>query len=45
MRYGPAEQFDADWGEDGALGWPALLRQRAYIHMPTRWLYLDAARP
>jgi hypothetical protein len=37
-----ADRFDPEWGNHGALGWPVLLRQRTYIHMPRRWLYLDA---
>jgi hypothetical protein len=43
MRYArDPNRFDAAWGDHGALGWPTLLRQRTYIHMPRRWLYLDA---
>ncbi|HEY7368877.1 MAG TPA: hypothetical protein VIA29_03255, partial [Thermoanaerobaculia bacterium] len=43
MRFArAADRFDADWGDHGALGWQFLLRQRSFIHMPRRWLYLDA---
>ena len=33
-------RFDPDWGEDGRLGFDALLRFHVFFDMPHRWTYL-----
>jgi hypothetical protein len=33
---------EPDWGDDGRLGWPCLLRFHTYVDMPHRWLYVRA---
>jgi hypothetical protein len=33
-------KFFPDWGDDGRLGFPLLLRFHAYVQMPQRWIYL-----
>jgi hypothetical protein len=38
-----AEGFFPDWGDDGRLGLPLLLRFHAFIDMPRRWIYLRPA--
>ena len=35
--------FFPDWGDDGRMGFPLLLRYHSYMHMPTRWIYLRVA--
>ncbi len=35
-----AEEFSPDWGDDGRLGYPLLLRFHAIVNMPQRWIYL-----
>ncbi|MEP6995377.1 MAG: hypothetical protein ABI968_12700 [Acidobacteriota bacterium] len=35
--------FFPDWGDDGRVGFPLLLRFHVYIHMPSRWIYLRPA--
>jgi hypothetical protein len=37
--------FFPDWGDDGRLGYPLLLRFHAYVQMPQRWIYLRPAGP
>jgi hypothetical protein len=37
--------FFPDWGDDGRLGFPLLLRFHAYVHMPQRWIYLHPVGP
>lgn len=32
--------FFPDWGDDGLLGYPLMLRFHAIVHMPQRWIYL-----
>src|SRR5262249_17114153 len=32
--------FDADWGDEGALGFDVLMRFHAFLDMPRRWAYL-----
>ncbi|MGH9367639.1 MAG: hypothetical protein ACRD3M_08195 [Thermoanaerobaculia bacterium] len=32
--------FDPEWGDDGAVGTPLLLRFHAFVDMPHRWIYL-----
>ena len=52
LRWGAAElpslrlsveggRFDPDWGEDGRLGFGALLRFHVFFDMPHRWTYLQ----
>ncbi len=36
--------LSSDWGDDGRLGFPLLLRFHAYIDMPQRWIYMSAVR-
>jgi len=36
--------FFPEWGDDGRMGFPLLLRFHAYLHMPQRWVYLSPAR-
>lgn len=38
-------EFFPDWGDDGRLGFPLLLRFHAYVQMPQRWIYLHPAGP
>jgi hypothetical protein len=35
--------FFPDWGDDGSLGFPLLLRFHAYLQMPLRWIYVRQA--
>jgi hypothetical protein len=35
-----AHGFFPDWGDDGLLGYPLLLRFHAFVDMPRRWIYL-----
>jgi hypothetical protein len=35
-----AHGFFPDWGDDGLLGYPLLLRFHAIVDMPRRWIYL-----
>lgn len=35
--------FFPDWGDEGRLGFPLLLRFHAYVDMPRRWIYLRPA--
>lgn len=37
--------FFPDWGDDGKLGFPLLLRFHAYVNMPQRWMYLQPLGP
>lgn len=37
------EGFDADWGDDGAIGAPLLRRFHVYIDLPHRWIYVRPA--
>ena len=37
--------FFPDWGDDGRLGFPLLLRFHAFVNMPQRWMYLKPAGP
>ncbi len=37
--------FFPDWGDDGKLGFPLLLRFHAFVNMPQRWMYLKPAGP
>jgi hypothetical protein len=39
-----ARGFFPDWGDDGRMGFPLLLRFHAFVHMPQRWVYLSPAR-
>ena len=32
--------FDPEWGDDGAIGYPLLLRFHAILDLPHRWVYL-----
>ncbi len=32
--------FDPDWGDDGAIGYPLLLRFHVIVDMPHRWVYV-----
>ena len=32
--------FDADWGDDGAIGAPLLRRFHVYLDLPHRWIYV-----
>jgi len=32
--------FDPEWGDDGAIGFPLLLRFHVFVDMPHRWIYL-----
>jgi hypothetical protein len=34
-----------DWGDDGKLGFPLLLRFHAYVNMPQRWIYVKPLAP
>jgi hypothetical protein len=34
--------FDPDWGDDGAIGYPLLLRFHVIVDMPHRWIYIRA---
>jgi hypothetical protein len=34
--------FFPDWGDDGKLGFPLLLRFHAFVNMPQRWIYVRA---
>ena len=34
--------FFPAWGDDGRLGFPLLSRFHAFIHMPQRWIYVQA---
>lgn len=34
-----------DWGDDGKLGFPLLLRFHAYANMPQRWIYVKPVAP
>jgi hypothetical protein len=36
------EGFSPDWGDDGRLGFPLLLRFHAFVNMPQRWIYVQA---
>lgn len=36
------EGFFPDWGDDGKLGFPVLLRFHAFVNMPQRWIYVKA---
>ena len=38
-----ANAFAPDWGDDGRMGFPLLLRFHAYVNMPQRWVYLRSA--
>jgi hypothetical protein len=33
-------RFDPDWGDDGAIGYPLLLRFHVIVDMPHRWVYV-----
>jgi len=35
-----ATAYAPDWGDDGRMGLPLLLRFHAYVNMPQRWVYL-----
>jgi len=35
-----AAGFFPDWGDDGLLGYPLLLRFHVFVNMPQRWIYL-----
>ena len=35
-----ASRFDPDWGDDGAIGYPLLLRFHVIADMPHRWVYV-----
>ncbi len=35
--------YAPDWGDDGRMGFPLLLRFHAYVNMPQRWIYLRSA--
>ncbi len=35
-----ANAYAPDWGNDGRMGLPLLLRFHAYVNMPQRWVYL-----
>ncbi|HTR03549.1 MAG TPA: hypothetical protein VMN82_10175 [Thermoanaerobaculia bacterium] len=35
-----ATGFFPDWGDDGLLGYPLLLRFHVFVNMPQRWIYL-----
>jgi len=37
--------FFPDWGDDGRLGFPLMLRFHALVNMPQRWIYLKPAGP
>ncbi len=37
-----SEGFFPEWGNDGNLGYPFLLRFHAFVNMPVRWVYLKA---
>ena len=34
-----------EWGDDGSLGFPLLLRFHAYANMPQRWIYVKPLAP
>jgi hypothetical protein len=34
--------FFPEWGDDGRLGFPLLLRFHAFVNMPQRWIYVKA---
>ena len=36
-------RYDADWGNDGAIGFPLLLRFHTITDMPHRWIYVRGA--
>jgi hypothetical protein len=38
-----ADAYAPDWGDDGRMGFPLLLRFHAYVNMPQRWVYLHSA--
>jgi hypothetical protein len=35
--------FDPEWGDDGAIGFPLLLRFHVFADMPHRWVFVKAA--
>ena len=35
------EGYFPEWGDDGRLGYPLLLRFHAFVHMPQRWIYVQ----
>jgi hypothetical protein len=35
-----ATGFSPDWGDDGLIGFPLLLRFHVFVNMPQRWIYL-----
>ncbi len=37
-----ATGFFPNWGDDGTLGFPLLLRFHAFVNMPQRWIYVKA---
>jgi hypothetical protein len=37
--------FTPEWGADGLLGFPLLLRFHAWVDMPQRWIYVKPAGP
>ena len=49
LRLAPAplravrDGFFPDWGDDGSLGFPMLLRYHSYFQMPLRWIYVRPA--
>jgi hypothetical protein len=38
-----ASAYAPDWGDDGRMGFPLLLRFHVYADMPQRWIYLRSA--
>jgi hypothetical protein len=40
-----ASRFDPAWGDDGAIGYPLLLKFHVVADMPHRWIYLKPLEP
>jgi hypothetical protein len=40
-----ANGFFPEWGDDGKLGFPLLLRFHLFVNMPQRWMYLKPLAP
>ena len=44
VRLAPSGFFP-EWGDDGKLGFPLLLRFHLFVNMPQRWMYLKPLAP